>query len=330
MNFGIIGVGRFGTNYLRTLCELNASVKWVCSRSMKSIDSALQKCNPGQEIKKTTDYKIMLNDRSVDAVIVSSPGSTHYKIAKDSLNAGKHALVEKPMCLSSREAEDLSKTAKKNNKVVMAGHLHLFNPGIQKLREDIKRGLFGRINYISIFHSGNGPIRTDISALWDFFPHSVSILLYLLEANPVELSVNGASFIKKGNEDIVTMDMKFPNNVSAVSIGTWLYPLKKMDIIIAGENLYAVFDDYAIDKLRYFDSRPRIVNGKIMIDDKGYKGIPIGDSKPLTEQVKYFLNLIKTKNDPQNNLKSGLRVTKILELAQNSLKTGAAIKINKL
>jgi len=330
MNLAIIGVGRFGTNYLRTLCELRMPIKWICSRSEESINVALQKCSPNQSIKKTADYKKILRDKNVDAVIISTPGSTHYKIAKDSLLAGKHALVEKPMCLDSGEAEDLAKIAKKKNLVLMAGHLHLFNPGIQKLKEDMKKGLFGRINYINIFHSGNGPIRTDMNALWDFFPHSVSVLLYLLESDPIEVSVNGASFIKKGNVDVVTMAAKFPDNVFAASTGTWLYPLKKMEIAVIGEKLYAVFDDYATDKLRYFNSRPKMVDGKIAINDKSSKNIPIKNSKPLAEQVKYFLNIIKTGKDPQNNLKSALRITKILEMAQESLKTGLIVKINKL
>ena len=331
LNFGIIGVGRFGRNYLRTLNEMNeSSVKWICSSTEKTLSEASSGIDLKYQIKKTADYGKILDDKEVDAVVISTPGSTHYKISKEALLAGKHVLVEKPMCFSSREAEDLAKTAKKKNKILMAGHLHLFNPGIQKLREDIKNGLFGKINYISIFHSGNGPVRTDINALWDFFPHSVSVLLHLLESNPVKASVNGKSFIKKGNEDIVSMHMKFPDDVFALSTGTWLHPQKKMEVVVAGEKLYAVFDDYAADKLRYFDSVPKLFNKKIIIDGKGAKKIPISDSKPLAGQIKYFLNLVKTGNDYRGSLKLALKTTKILEMAQKSLKSGKEVKISNL
>ena len=331
MNFGIIGVGRFGTNYLKTLNELQVHVKWICSTKLETMNEALSKVNLKSEVKKTINYREILKDKGLDAVIIATPGSTHYKIAKDALVAGKHVLVEKPFCLSSKEAEDLLKLSKKKNKILIAGHLHLFNPGIQKIREDIKSGLFGRVNFISIFHSGNGPVRADISALWDFFPHSVSVLLYLLEENPVELGVIGASFIKKGNEDLVTMSINFPSNIFAVSTGTWLYPLKKFEIVVVGENLYAVFDDYAkIGKLRYFDSRPKMINGKIIIDGKGYRSVQIEDSRPLTEQMKFFINCIKNNKIPKENIKNAVKITKILELAQKSLKTNSRVKVNKL
>ena len=229
-----------------------------------------------------------------------------------------HALVEKPICLKSKQAEDLIKISKKKNKILMVGHLHLFNPGIQKLKADIKLGLFGKIRYISIFHSGNGPVRTDISALWDFFPHSVSILLYLLEKYPVVISADGAAFLKKGNEDIAVMSLKFPNNIFATSTGSWIYPAKKLEIVVGGEKMYAVFDDYAQEsKLKYYKG----------ID---CRNVHIENFKPLTAQIEYFLNCVRSNKIKINGGKAALDVTKILELAQKSLRNGVKIKIGRL
>lgn len=330
INIGIIGVGRFGTNYLKTINELdNASVKGICSTKESTLNKAIAKVSLKSEANKTTDYRDILEDKKVDAVVIATPGSTHYNIAKQSLLSGKHVLVEKPFCINSKDAEDLVDISLEKKKILAVGHLHLFNPGILRLKEDIKSGLFGNINYINILHCGNGPIRSDINALWDFFPHSLSILMYLLEKDPMEISVNGASYIKKGVEDVVTMDLKFPENIFATSFGSWLYPLKKMDIGIVGEKLYATFDDYVkTDKIRYYDSRPKIVHGKPIIDDKRYKSPNIGNTMPLTGQLKHFLDCIENNKTPINDGKHALRITKILELAQESLNKGSRVKVS--
>lgn len=327
INVGVIGVGRWGMNYLKTLKNIkNATVKWICSSTKETLGKAVAETKI--DAKRTVDYKDILKDDEIDAVIISSPAGTHYKIAKDSLLAGKNVLVEKPVCLNSKDAEKLLKISNKKKKILMAGHLHLFNPGIQRIKSDIKAGLFGRINYISITHTGNGPVRTDMSALWDFFPHSVSILLHLLEDNPIEISASGASFLSKGIEDVATMSMKFQGNVFTESMCSWLSPLKRMEVIVAGEKLYAVFDDYAREnKLLYCRSRPKMTNGKAVIENKGCEAVKLSGSRPLAEQVKHFLDCIEHNKTPVNDGKAGLKVTKIIECAEESMKKGRAIKL---
>ena len=327
INVGVIGVGRWGLNYLRTLKSIkNASVGWICSSTKETLEKAIAETKI--DAKTTVDYKDILKDDEIDAVIISSPASTHYRIARDSLLSGKNALVEKPVCLNSKDAADLLKISDKKKKILMAGHLHLFNPGIQRIKSDIKGGLFGRINYISITHTGNGPVRDDMSALWDFFPHSVSILLYLLEENPIEISASGASFLNKGIEDVATMSMKFQGNIFAESMCSWRSPLKKMEAIVVGEKLYAVFDDYAKEnKLLYCHSRPRMANGKVITEDRGCEAVKLNDSRPLAEQARHFLDCIENNKTPINDGKAALRVTKIIESAQESLKTKTTIKI---
>jgi len=327
INVGVIGVGRWGMNYLRALRSAkNASVRWICSSTKETLKKAIAETK--LKARSTTSYKEILNDREVDAVIIATSASTHYGIAKDSLLSGKHALVEKPVCLNSKDAADLLKISNKKNKILMAGHLHLFNPGIQRIKSDMKAGLFGRINYISITHTGNGPVRNDMSALWDFFPHSVSILLHFLEENPIEISASGASFLNKGIEDIATMNLKFQGNIFAESMCSWLSPLKRMEVIVAGEKLYAVFDDYAIEnKLLYCRNRPKMKNGKAVTEDNGCEAVKITEAKPLAEQVKHFLYCIENKKIPINDGNAALKVTKIIECAEESMKKGSAIKL---
>ena len=312
----IIGAGRWGTNYLRTFNELkNAEVKWLCSPREITIKKALSNAKSKSEAKSTTDYREILEDERVDAVAIASSGSTHYEIAKAALQSGKHVLVEKPLALSIKEAKELVKISKQKKKILMVGHIHRYNPGIQKLKEDICMGLFGRIKSIHFLHFGNGPIRSDMNVIWDFFPHTASILLYLLEKTPVSVSAEGKSFINKGIEDIATIDIAFPDKVFASSMASWLYPFKKMGIVIIGEKLCATFDDHSNEeKLKYFGRR--------------FSSPSVGEDRPLTAELKHFLDCIINKKTPFTNGQEGLKVVRVLEAAQNSLIKGKRIKVN--
>ncbi|MBW2977069.1 Gfo/Idh/MocA family oxidoreductase [Candidatus Woesearchaeota archaeon] len=320
-NIAIIGVGRWGRNYLRTFNELNnANILWVCDTEESTIKEALLKVKTKSSVKTTLNYKDILEDKEVDAVAITTPGTTHYGLAKQALLSDKHVIVEKPITFNSKDAEELVSISDEMGKILMVGHLHLYNPGIRKLKEDIKAGLFGKINYIHSIGAGNGPVRQDMSALWDYFPHDVSILLYLLEKYPLILSVNGASYLKKGIEDVVTMDINFPDGIFATAVGSWLYPMKRRELIIIGEKLYAAFDDYALNKkLKYYNK----ATDKVEVQD-------IGDSKPLIRQLKHFLDCIEDNKKPLTNGYEALKVTKVLECAQKSLKAnGAMVKVQQ-
>ena len=312
INIGIIGVGRWGTNYLRVFNELsNANVKWICATKKSTLIQALRSVKLKNKVKSTTDYKDILKDREVDAVAIASSGSTHYKFSKEALQHNKHVLVEKPVAFSSRDVKNLIRISNKTGKVLMAGHLHLYNSGIQKLKSDIANGAFGKVSQTHFSHFGNGPIRSDMSALWDFFTHSVSIILYLFDKMPVSVGADGLSYIKKGNEDMVAMNLKLPSGISAVSIGSWLYPIKKMEIIVIGDKKYAAFDDYAEkDKLKYYD-----------VSDKKERFVAprIKNTRPLTMELHHFLDCIENKKQPVSNGFEALKVVKVLECAQRSL-----------
>lgn len=331
ITIAVIGVGRWGTNYLRTFNELDCNVKWICSTKDATMKEALLKAGIKGRIKCTTSYKQILEDKEVDAVAIATPGSTHYRLAKEALKSGKHLLVEKPLSFSSKNAEELVRISRKKSRILMAGHLHLFNPGIQRLKSDIAKGLFGKINFMCMSHFGNGPVRTDMGAIWDFFPHSASIFLHLIGRLPIEVSANGKSYITKGMEDIATMDAAFPNNIFTSCVGSWLYPIKKMELVVVGEKLYASFDDYSQDdKLKYYRSRPGFFNGKIVVRDYGHEPVKLASARPLTGQLKHFLECIEKNKEPITGAKEALQVTRMLEAAQQSLnRNGAPFKIKE-
>lgn len=308
MKTAVIGAGRWGTNYLRTFAEIGIEVKWICAISEETLKKAADAAKV--KAKATTKYEDALKDEEVDAIAIVTPGSTHYRIAKDALKAGKHVLVEKPIALSSKEAQELVDIARKEGLILMVGHLHRFNPAIRRIRKDIEAGAFGKISYISSAGAGNGPVRSDMSALWDFGPHDVTIASYLIGSYPKSVSANGASFLKKGVEDVVTMYMKFSGNAFATAFGSWLYPLKRREVVVVGERMFAAYDDYE-KRLRYIDAK-----------SGSSRDIKFGDEKPLTEQLRHFVDCVKGNRKPVSDGAEGVKVVKVLEAAEKSMKEG--------
>ncbi len=308
MKAAVIGAGRWGTNYIRTFAEIGVEVKWICARSEETLKKAADAAKV--KAKATTKYEDILNDREVEAVAIVTPGSTHYRIAKDALKAGKHVLAEKPLALNSKEAQELVDIARKEGRILMVGHLHRFNPAIRQIRKDIEAGAFGKISYISSFGAGNGPVRSDMSALWDFGPHDASIAAYLLGKYPEEVSANGASFLKKDINDVVTIDMKFSGSAFATAFGSWLYPIKKREVAVVGEKIMAAYDDYE-KRLRYVDAK----SGRS-------RDVKFGSGKPLTEQLRHFVDCVERNRKPVSDGAEGVKVVKILEAAERSMKEG--------
>lgn len=291
MKLSIIGVGKWGRNYFRTFLELGAEVKWICATK----ESTLEKSKEIGEAKATTNYKEVLNDSEVDAVAIATPDPTHYRIVKDALEAGKHVLVEKPFTLNSKEAEELVKLAKQKGKVLMVGHIHRFNPGVQKLKEDIDAGVFGKVRNVQSIATINAA-RQDTSVLWDVVPHDITILSYLFGMYPDNVSANGT-------KDFVTVDMKL-GNVFATCFASWAYPVKQRMLTVIGDKASALFDDYA-KQLKYF-------GGKTVEFDK----------MPLTEELKHFIECVENGRKPLTNGEDGLRVVKVLEACEDSARKG--------
>ncbi|MBS3176617.1 Gfo/Idh/MocA family oxidoreductase [Candidatus Woesearchaeota archaeon] len=323
IRIAILGLGRWGSNYLRTFQMLkNVEVTHVCTRKKSDAEKKIKTLGIEYSGKITTDYREILSNKSIDAVAIVTPGATHYQFAKKALQAKKHVLVEKPLTLSVEQAKELTKFAQRKKRILMVGHLHRYNPAIEIIKKDLKKGIIGKIQYIQTIGTGNGPIRSDTNVLWDFFPHDITILSYLLDSVPQEVNAQGAAYIKKNNEDVVTMNLQFPNNIFTISMASWLYPFKKREVIIVGETGYIVFDDYAKkEKVKYFKKE----------SNEEYKSPEISDKKPLTEELKHFVECIVKKKKPMTDGFEGVKIVAILEAADRSLKKkGEPIKIPKI
>lgn len=328
INLALIGFGYWGPNYSRVLTTQDGvNLKWICDLEPRLLKEA-KKLFPGVLI--TEDYRKILTDKFIDAVIVATPTVTHAKVASDALTAGKHVLVEKPLATSLKDAVKLEKLAKARKKVLMVGHTYLFNPAVSYLKKEIAKGTLGNILFFIAQRTNLGPIRSDVNAMWDLAPHDISTILYLTDSKFISVNAAGVGYLNKRLEDVVQLTIKFERSIFASIIVSWLAPIKIRNLTIVGDRKMAIFDEVGSD------AQVRILDKSVIELEKGqtipfskfknlslYHGdvlIPQLPSKePLKEEVFNFINSVIGKDLPVVTSKHVLEVVKILETAQKFL-----------
>jgi len=281
-------------------------------------------------IKKTTNYLDVLKDPTVDAVCISTPATTHYKIAKDALLYGKHILIEKPMSLCVDEGRDLVETAKDKNRVLVIGHVYLYHSAVQWIKRFISSGEIGDVYYLYSTRTGLGPIRKDVNAMWDLATHDISICLYLLDCMPVNVSAKGFSYLQNGIEDVVFLVLEFPEKIVCHIHASWLDPYKIRRLTIVGSKKMLVFNDTDLfENLKILDKGASVKETHTTYEDfllqvrTGDIHIPKVESvEPLKSQCIHFLNCLKKGVMPLTNGEESLKVIQVLEAANKSLKNG--------
>lgn len=324
INLALIGVGQWGKNYLSTVKNIpNCQIKYVCSKTGKKL-----KLLEGN-FYKTTNYRDLFQFSDIDGVIIATAGSTHFEIASEFLKKGFNILVEKPLALNYQDALKLQTLNKKESKVLV-GHVYLFDPAFKKTKDLFKN--LGKIRYISYESVNRGPFRDDMSILWDMGPHPISILLDLFGQDPKELQAWGLSTLRPKSNlfDSVVIDLKFPK-VDWITIKiSWLAPFKRRELIIVGEKDTLVYNDLRDKRVAYYKNVvPDVKGGKIVKSD-GEESFPtyiIGH--PLEMEVREFIGAIKERRNVEtSDLAFGVKVTKLLDFAQQSIKGhGRFIKI---
>src|SRR3954452_14788015 len=233
LRIAVIGAGHWGPNLIRNFHNHQASdVVWVVDRDESRL--ALTRSRY-PEIRVTPDAGLVLADPEVDAVVIATPTTTHYALAAAALRAGKHVLVEKPIATRLAEAEELCELAQAGKRVLMVGHVFLFNAAIRRVKEYLDQGKLGQIFYIPMVRTNLGPIRMDVNAAWDLAAHDVSIANYWLEALPSSVAAHGGSWINAGIEDAVFAHLWYPDGIMVNLHVSWLSPRKVRDITIVGE-----------------------------------------------------------------------------------------------
>jgi predicted dehydrogenase len=240
--------------------------------------------------------------------------------------ADKDVLVEKPLALNAQDAEEMLEISEKRKRILMVGHLLIYHPVVDRLKEMVASGELGKIHYIYTQRVNLGVIRQDENALWSFAPHDLSVILYLLGEQPIILSAHGESYIQKGIEDVVFLSLRFPDGKMANIHLSWLDPHKLRRITIVGSKKMVVFDDMeASEKLKIYDKGVK----NLSYDTYGeYLSLRFGDItipgikmvEPLRTEAEHFIQCIESRKPPKTGGQDGLQVIKILIAAQQSLK----------
>jgi len=281
----VIGVGGWGKNLARNYHEIpDCRLKYICDLNPAKLDR-LSRQLPGTNA--TSDLETVLNDLEVQAVVIATPGPTHYALCKRAFEHGKDVYVEKPFVLQVEHAEDLIEIARRQQRVLMVGHLLEYHPVVNQLRELIQNNELGDIYYIYTQRLNLGTVRRDENALWNFAPHDISAILYLLNREPTDVCARGQSYLQRGVEDVVFMTLNFADKSMAHVHVSWLDPVKVREITAVGTakmgvegDPLAVLDERlrvrGIAGLRVIDASamPRITSGNtnsptIMIAEKG-------------------------------------------------------------
>ena len=322
----VVGVGGWGKNLARNYFQIaEANLRYVCDLDDNKLEAARNQY-PG--VLTTNNFDEMLTDTGLDAVVIATTAPSHYPLAKAALLANKDVYVEKPFVLEVAEAEELVELAESTDRILMVGHLLEYHPVVIKLKQMIDSGELGDIYYIYSQRLNLGTVREDENALWNFAPHDISAILYLLDKEPVDISARGQSYLRDGVEDVVFFTLTFADNSMANIHVSWLDPHKVRKLTIVGSNKMAVFDDLeANEKLRVYDKGAQFTSDYDTYAE--YIGLRFGDitipyiktGEPLRAECLHFLECIRDRTQPVSDGHDGLRVVRVLDAAQRSLKS---------
>jgi predicted dehydrogenase len=344
VNIGVVGCGYWGPKHIRVCSETtDARLTTVCDVDEKKLQQVRAQY---PNVNVTTKYEELLNN--VDAVVIATPVNTHYSLAKKALLHDKHVLIEKPMTFSSREALDLIEMADFRDLVLMVGHTYQYHPAVDLLVNIVNKGELGEIYSIDSDRLNLGLYRPDVNVLWDLAPHDISIMLMLLNQEPIAVSARGAHRAGGDVYDVAYIEILFANGVMGNVHVSWLHPRKIRQMTIVGSLKMAVYDDVSeSEKVQIYDKGLVIPEGCSTNGNGNGNGhnrfsawppnyrygnivIPfVSGAEPLKIQCNHFISCIKENKVPKSDGWMGLKVTGILEAADLSLtRDGQRVKLD--
>jgi len=323
LRVAVVGLGYWGPNLVRNLHEVEGSeVSHVCDLRVDALEGIGRRY---PAVSLTTRFGDVLDDSTVDAVVIATPVSTHYKLADAALEAGKHVLVEKPLAASSQEARALIERARERGLILMPGHTFLYSPPVIMIRELIEAGELGEIFFVSMSRVNLGLHQPDVSVIWDLGPHDFSILRYWLGEMPTHVSALSRDCIRPGTPDVAFINLEFGSGTVAHVELSWLAPSKLRRTTIVGSRKMVVYDDMSAEPVRVFDSGvtfddPQTFGEYRLSYRTGDIVSPrIQSSEPLFLELSDFCSAISNASRPRSYDELGLDVVRVIEAAERSL-----------
>ncbi|HEY4394709.1 MAG TPA: Gfo/Idh/MocA family oxidoreductase [Polyangia bacterium] len=330
IRIAVFGAGHWGPNLIRNFDNPPASiVKRIVDRDAARLQQVRARF-PGAAVSQ--DAADTFADPAIDAVVIATPTSSHHALCKAALEAGKHVLVEKPITTQGDAADELAALAQRRRRVLMVGHVFIFNLAVQRVRAYLEAGDLGRLYYVSMVRTNLGPIRADVNAAWDLMSHDISIANYWLGAEPEAASAVGGTWINAGREDTVFATLRYPGGVLVNVHASWLNPRKSRDVTVAGDKRMLTFDDMDImEPLRIYDKRvsDRATTTEVVDTFASFRAsiregditIPkVSTGEPLRNECEHFLDCIRTGQRPLVGGAEGAAVVRALEAIDRSMR----------
>lgn len=316
-DIAVIGCGYWGKNLVRNFAELGA-LHTICDTS-PDVLSRFEAVYP--DVNLQASFKQVLTNNEIKGVVISTPAALHYSMAKQALLAGKDVFVEKPLTTSSKDAQELVELSIKQQRMLMVGHLLLYHPAVQTLKQYVESGELGEVYYLYSTRVNLGQIRRDESVLWRLTPHDIAVFIYLLNSLPTVVSAQGTCYVQNNLEDVVFVTLKFGDTLAHIH-ASWLDPHKTRQLTVVGNKKMAVFDDMEPEhKLKIYNKG--VINNTLLTRSGEVILPPLNLTEPLFLECQEFIHCIKDRCQPLSDGKQGLEVVRVVEAAQKSLKTNS-------
>jgi predicted dehydrogenase/acetyltransferase-like isoleucine patch superfamily enzyme len=311
----VVGCGYWGRNLVRNFSELGA-LEALVDVSRSTVDALVAKHGG----RRATLAEV-LNDRKIDAVVVATPAAQHHSVAMQALEAGKHVFVEKPLALDIRDAEQLVARAERADKRLMVGHLLQYHPAFIKLKELLRNGELGRLQYVYSNRVNLGKIRREEDVLWSFAPHDISMILSLVGQEPTEVSATGSYYLHDCVADVTMTQLSFAGGERAHIFVSWLHPFKEQKLVVVGSTGMAVFDDSEAwaSKLVLYKHELDWLDGMPMPRKADGVAVELDKTEPLKAECRHFLECVSGGYAPRTDGREGMRVLSVLERASKAL-----------
>lgn len=319
-NIAVIGTGYWGKNLVRNFSELGA-LGLICDANKETLTELKTKFN----VAGVTDFAEVLANPIIQGVVIATPAVTHFDLVMQCLAAGKDVFVEKPLALNLQDAINIKSAVNQSNQILMVGHLLEYHPALVKLRQIVREGKIGKIQYIYSNRLSFGKIRTEENVLWSFAPHDICMILGFMEHLPHSVQAFGSANVTEV-EDFSMINLEFGENKKAHIFTSWLHPFKEHRLVVVGDAGTLVFDDVSQDaKLVLYDQEIKISDGIPILAKKYQTTIAIEQNEPLKLECQHFLDCIQTRETPITDVENGINVLTVLQAAQISLQSKSKI-----
>ena len=325
-NIAVVGCGHWGKNLVRNFSDLG-SLAAVCD---PNAEVAQQYAD--QYLVKNYSFSEVLNDLSIEGVVLAVPAPLHASMAIEVMNAGKHAYVEKPLAMNNLEAERMIASAEENGVQLMVGHLLQYHPIFMALRTLVESGEMGALQYIYSNRLSFGKVRSEEDVIWSFAPHDISMILSLAGQEPDTVRAESTSILQPDIADTAIVHMEFNSGLKAHISVSWLHPYKEQKLVVVGKNAMAVFDDTKPwgEKLALYRHVVRSSGSLPSLEKAEVEYVEVSQSEPLRNECQHFVDVVSGDITPLTNGKEGLGVLNVLSAASLSQSKNQAVRIESL